>query len=161
MLRRLFRSQATKAVQDSMYYLLNFQYQKLIDRFFSAYPAFDSIISNRRKDGADSLTIAVELLSIAFSDTIARSQLTSAERTAIEDHICGRVADGTNLAKAARAFLWNCKLQQDLKKIDEYHSTYAISEIVGALRGMDSNERSNRRSIAAFEAVLLPRQDPP
>jgi hypothetical protein len=83
------------------------------------------------------------MLAIAFSDTISHSQLTEAERTAIENYALGRVDEGTEFAKAVRAFLGNCLLQRDWNKIDEYLYLYAIGEVVGALRGMDAKERSN------------------
>ena len=76
MFRKLFRSQACKDVQASMDYLLNFAHQNLIRTFFSNYPAFVDVIAQKHKEGVDAVAIAVELLAIAFSDTIARSQLT-------------------------------------------------------------------------------------
>ena len=86
----LFRPRASKDVQASMDYLLNFERLDLVKSLFSRYPAFDSVIARKRKDGIDTVPIAVELLAGALSDIVYRSLLPLEEATAIEDYIFGK-----------------------------------------------------------------------
>ena len=81
--------------------------------------------------------IAVELLAIALSDTIEKSQLSESQLKEIEDFAFERSGNGTDFARAIKAFLGNCLLQRDWNKIDEHLYLHAITEVVGALRGLD------------------------
>jgi hypothetical protein len=103
-----------------------------------------------------SITICVELLAIAFCDTITRGQLTEAERVGIENPALGPVDSATDFASAVRAFFFNCRVQRSLNKISEDHYLYAVTEVVGALRGLDADERSIRRILPALDPAFIP-----
>ena len=160
MFRKLFQSKARKDVEVSMDYLLNFSHQNLVRAFFKTYPGFNGVIAKKNKDGIDPVPIAVELLAIGFAHVIETSRFTVSERMAIENYGLGHAEDGTDFAKAVRAFLFNCLRQKDIKKIDDHLYLYAVTEVVGALRGLNSDERSKRRVLSALDEALFPRNTP-
>ena len=160
MFRKLFRSQDSKNVQVSMDYLLNFGHQRLVGSLFAQYSGVETVIAAKRKEGLDTLVIAVELLAIALSDTIEKARLREHDRIAIEEFVVGGIGAGTDFGEALRAFLDNCNLQRNLKKIDDHLYLYAITEVVGALRELDKDERSNQRILSALEKAMFPSGHP-
>ena len=139
---------------------------------FSRYPAFDSVIARKRKDGIDTVPIAVELLAGALSDIVYRSLLPLEEATAIEDYIFGKTDEITavdgrltekqrhELAALLRAFLFNCGMQKDIGQIDEQMYIFATTEVVGALRSLDADERSKQRMLKSLYGALFPPERP-
>lgn len=89
MFRNLFRPRASKDVQASMDYLLNFKSADFVKSLFSRYPSFDTVIARKHKEGIDIVPIAVELLAGALSDIVYRSRLPREEAAAIANYILG------------------------------------------------------------------------
>jgi hypothetical protein len=97
---------------------------------------------------------AVGVLTAIFTNEIER-RIPVADHAAIEAYITGNEIEPKYfVARGIRMFLNQAILQKELGAVDEFHYQYMLSEIIGAIRGIPSNERMANRVVAPLLSGL-------
>jgi hypothetical protein len=131
-----------------MSYLLGFGLNdNLLDAVFRAYPRIWSAVDSDFSEGKTPIESAVGVLVIAFTNEIEQ-HLPFAERVRAERYILQNEGEPkSTLEKGLKTFLVQVLTQKDLGRVSDFLYTYAITEVIGALRGTDSRERMAQRIV--------------
>lgn len=146
-----------QSVETSLSYLILFD-EPYLQKLLRSFDGITGVINTACDEGREPMEFAVELWGIMFAYEIERSpQLTDDAERVIEFLTKGG-SHRYDTETAMGCFINQADKQVGIGRVSSIVLDIAIDEIIGALRGIDRQERAARRIARHLEEAFLDKQ---